>query len=249
MKLKIKKNLIWTLIPAKGNSKRVKKKNLKKINELSLVCFSVIISKMNSKIQKTFVSTDNKQIKKISEKYGAIVPFLRPKKFSTYGSEDFQYIDHFINFISKNESILPEFIIQLRPTAPFRSNTVINKAIEKIKKNPTADSLRSSHIASHPPEKQFRVKKNFYVDVNLKKIKDNSFNKPSHFFKETYEPNGYVDILKTSHLIKNKKNVYGKNILFYLTEKIIDIDTLEDFEFARSYNSPEKKKILKEYKK
>ena len=109
--------------------------------------------------------------------------------------------------------------------------------------------MRSSHIASHPPEKQFRVKKNFYVDVNLKKIKDNSFNKPSHFFKETYEPNGYVDILKTSHLIKNKKNVYGKNILFYLTEKIIDIDTLEDFEFARNYNSQEKKKILKEYKK
>lgn len=246
---RIQKNLVWSIIPAKGNSKRVKKKNLKKINNLSLVCFSVIYSVSSKIIKKTFVSTDCKIIKKTCEKYGANVPFFRPKKYSTNNSQDYEYIDHFIDFISTEETVLPEYIIQLRPTTPFRSKDILKKAINKIRKNPSAHSMRSAHIADHPPEKQFRIKGKFYTDINLKKINNNNFNKPSHFFKETYEPNGYVDILKTSYLLKNKKNIYGKNILPFITKKTIDIDTNEDFDYAKLFNSTEKKLILKLAKK
>ena len=251
MKSKIKKNLVWSLIPAKGYSKRIKKKNLKKINNLSLVCYSIIFSKMNKVIKKTFVSTDNKEIRNLSKKYGAAVPFLRPKKMSEYRSQDYEYVHHFLDYIKRNEKFLPEYILQLRPTTPFRSINLINKAIVKIKKFKNSDSLRSTHIASHPPEKQFRVNKNFYTDINSKKITNDNFNKPSLFFKTTYEPNGYIDILKTKFLLKNKnKNkIYGKNILFFVTPKTIDIDTKEDFEFAKNYRSSEKNIILKWLKK
>ena len=249
MKHKIKKNLVWSLIPAKGYSKRIKKKNLKKINNLSLVCYSIIFSKMNKVIKKTFVSTDNKEIRNLSKKYGAAVPFLRPKKMSEYRSQDYEYVHHFLDYIKRNEKFLPEYILQLRPTTPFRSISLINKAIVKIKKFKNSDSLRSCHIANHPPEKQFRVNKNFYTDINSKKIKNDTFNKPSQYFKTTYEPNGYVDILKTEFLLKNKKKIYGKNILFFVTPKTIDIDTKEDFEFAKNYRSSEKNIILKWLKK
>ena len=241
----IKKNLIWSLIPAKGTSKRIYKKNLKKINNLPLVCYSVIFSKMSKEINQTFVSTDCKIIKKISEKYGANVPFLRPKKYSKNGSQDFQYVDHFINFFKNKGSYLPEYIIQLRPTTPFRSQDDLRKALNKIKKYPSANSMRSSHIADHPPEKQFRIKGRYYTNVNLKKIINNNFNKPSHLFRNTYEPNGYIDILKTSYLLKNKMNIYGKKILPFITRKTIDIDTEEDFEYAKKFDSLEKKIILK----
>ena len=244
MKYRIKKNLIWSLIPAKGYSKRVKKKNLRKINNLSLVCYSVIFSTMSKLIKKTYVSTDSEEIRKLSKMHGAAVPFLRPKKMSKYQSQDYEYVYHFLDYIKKNEEFLPEYILQLRPTTPFRSIKLIDKAITKLKKFRNADSLRSSHIASHPPEKQFRVNKNFYTDINLKKIKNDNFNKPSHYFKTTYEPNGYIDILKTSFLLKNKGKIYGKNILSFVTPKAIDIDTEEDFEYAQNYKSPEKKKIL-----
>ncbi len=249
MKYKIKKNLVWAIIPAKGYSRRVKKKNLKKINNLSLVCYSVIFSKINRLIKKTFVSTDSEEIKKLGKKYGAEVPFLRPKKISKYNSMDYKYVHHFLDYIKKNEKFLPEYIIQLRPTTPFRSIKLINKAIAKIKKFREADSLRSSHIASHPPEKKFRSNKNFYTDINCEKIKNDNFNKPSHYFKTTYEPNGYVDILKTNFLLRNKDKIYGKNILVFVTPKTIDIDTKEDFEYAQNYKSKEKNKILKWLKK
>jgi CMP-N-acetylneuraminic acid synthetase len=249
LKYKIKKNLVWSLIPAKGYSKRIKKKNLKRINNISLVCYSVIFSKMNKAINKTFVSTDSEEIRNLTRKYKAHVPFLRPKKMSKYQSQDYEYVHHFLDYIKKNEKFLPEYILQLRPTTPFRSISLINKAIVKIKKFKNSDSLRSTHIASHPPEKQFRVNKNFYTDINSKKITNDNFNKPSHFFKTTYEPNGYIDILKTKFLLKNKNKIYGKNILSFVTPKTIDIDTKEDFEFAKNYRSSEKKIIIKWLKK
>ena len=248
MTINIKKNLVWSLIPAKGYSKRVKEKNIRKINNLSLVCYSVLVSIMNKNINKTFVSTDSNKIKKLVEKYGANVPFMRPKKISKYKSEDYEYVYHFLDHIRKKEEFLPEFILQLRPTTPFRSNKIIDKALAKIKKFKNSDSLRSSHIASHPPEKQFRSKRQFYTDINLNDIRDDTFNKPSHFFKTTYEPNGYIDILKTNFLLKNKKKIYGKKILSFVTPKAIDIDTEYDFKYAEKYNSLEKNKILKKSK-
>ena len=105
--------------------------------------------------------------------------------------------------------------------------------------------MRSSHIADHPPEKQFRIKGRYYTNVNLKKIINNNFNKPSHLFRNTYEPNGYIDILKTSYLLKNKMNIYGKKILPFITRKTIDIDTEEDFEYSKKFDSLEKKILLK----
>ena len=211
----------------------------------------MLVSTNNKKISKTFVSTDNKIIAKISEKYGALAPFLRPKKISLKTSGDYEYISHFLRFIQKEFEKLPEFIIQLRPTTPFRSIKDINKALKLLKLNKNSTSLRSSHKADHPPEKQFRIKNNFYCDVNLKKNEHDLFNKPSQLFRATYEPNGYVDILKTSFLLDNinKKLIYGNRILPFLTQKKIDIDTEEDFVYAENISDRNKDQIKKYYKK
>ena len=100
----------------------------------------------------------------------------------------------------------------MRPTTPFRSSKYWS-SIGINKKNNKSPSLRSSHIADHPPEKQFRIKNNFIVIWQLKKNKNDLFNKLSQLFKTTYEPNGYVDILKTEFLLKDKKIIYGPKIL------------------------------------
>ena len=252
MKYKIKKNLIWSIIPAKGNSKRIKRKNLKKIDNIELFLYSVLISQKSTKISKTFISTEDRKILKIAANHGAETPFLRPKKFSKFYSEDHEYIFHFLNFILKNYSTIPEYIVQLRPTTPFRSLIDINKAINLIKSKKKSTSLRSSHLADHPPEKQFRIKKDFYCDINLIPDEIDLFNKPSQFFRKTYEPNGYIDILKTEFLLKNKnkkKLIYGNKILPFITEKKIDIDTIEDFNYAQKIKNKDKIEIKKFFKK
>ena len=251
MKYKIKKNLVWSIIPAKGNSKRIKKKNLKKIENIELFLYSVLISLKNKRISKTFISTDDPNILKIARDNGAEAPFLRPKKFSKFYSEDYEYIFHFLDYIKNNYTSIPEYIVQLRPTTPFRGINDINKAINFIKTKKNATALRSSHLADHPPEKQFRIKNNFYCDVNLLPDEKDLFNKPSQLFRRTYEPNGYIDILKTEFLLKNikKKLIYGNKILPFITKKMIDIDTIEDFDFAQKIKTKNKTEIKNFYRK
>jgi len=157
---------------------------------------------------------------------------MRPKKISKKFSNDDSYIFHFLSFLEKEDNYLPEFILQMRVTSPFRNTKVIKKAIDKIKKNPKSTSLRSTEVFSHPIEKVFTSNNSFYQDYKGSKIKNEIFNKPSQYFKDIYKPNGYVDILKTKHLLKNK-NIYGDKILKFITPKIIEIDDEEDLNLLK----------------
>lgn len=231
--IKIKKNIFWSIIPAKENSVRIKNKNIQKINGLMLFEYSVISSLKIKSIEKTFISTDSKYISNFSnKKYGKISPFLRPKKIALKNSNDFDYVIHFLKNIKKFYDYYPEYLVQLRPTTPFRDTRVIKEAMILINKNNNCTSLRSSSIFDHPPEKMFRSKGKYYTDINHNKIKNEKSNLPSHYFKDTYLPNGYIDILKTKHIL-NKKNLYGNKILKFLTKKILDIDTYEDLIIAK----------------
>ena len=242
----IKKNEIWSLIPARSGSKRIKNKNIIEINSYPLISYSVIISRQIKEISRTFVTTDSKKIKSLSNKYGAETPYLRSKKISNSKSVDIEYFKEFVNHFILKE-ILPEFIVQLRPTTPFRNINIIKKAIKIIKKNKRYTSLRSSNLFSHPPEKLFRIKNNKYTNIFFKKTEEKVFNASSQSFAKTYIPNGYVDIIRTSNLFKTK--LYGDNILPFITPSIIDIDQPEDLNICRVINNNEKKELIKKLKK
>ena len=164
---KIKKNFIGCIIPAKSYSKRIPKKNLIKINDFCLLDYSIIIAEKIS--QTIFVSTDGMKLKKRSEKFGNYCPILRPKKFSKFLSNDKDYVFHYIDYLLDKKKELPEYLIQLRPTTPFRNIGLLKKAIKLIKSNKSASSLRSASIASHPPEK-FLDQRNFLHRLWIKKF-------------------------------------------------------------------------------
>lgn len=243
---KIKKNFIGCIIPAKSYSKRIPKKNLIKINDFCLLDYSIMIAEKIS--QTIFVSTDGMKLKKRSEKFGNYCPILRPKKFSKFLSNDKDYVFHYIDYLLDKKKELPEYLIQLRPTTPFRNIGLLKKAIKLIKSNKSASSLRSASIASHPPEKIFRSKGIFYTDFLDKRILNENSNLPSQYFKETYIPNGYIDILKMENLLK-KKSLYGNKILKFITPEIIDIDTYDNLKLAQSISNIEKTIIIKDLKK
>jgi len=241
----IDKKLIWAIIPARVGSLRVKNKNLQKINNIELYLYSLGLSKKIKSINSTFISTNCLKIANQSLRYGGICPFLRPNKISGKNSTDTSYISHFINNIINTYEKLPNLIIQLRPTTPFRNVAIIENAISKFMKNyKKYDSLRSSNLISHPPEKIYRIKNNKYVNINLKKLNTEYSNKPAQYFKPTYKPNGYIDIIKTEYFIKNTK-IYGDNIMPFITPEPIEIDTYSDLQRAKTDNSVEKKKIIK----
>ena len=115
------KDEVWSLIPARGGSKKVKKKNLQKILNYSLVAYAVKASKKSKFISRTFVSTDSKKIKQEGLKFGAEVPFLRSKKNSGDLSTNYDVVLEFLNKILQIDKQYHHFyqIIVLHFFYPF----------------------------------------------------------------------------------------------------------------------------------
>jgi len=226
---------VWALVPARSGSKRLKNKNLKKINNLSLVARAIINCKKSTKIERVFLSTNSKKIKTEGLKYGAEVPFLRSKKNSQDNSNDFAVIKEFLEKVNKIEKKIPRYIIFVRPTTPIRNSIVIDTAIKKFKTLKNYDSLVSVHEMNEPVHKKFFISKN-KLQPTVKNLTLDEANNPRQNFKKSYTANGYLDVIKTKNIIFNK-NYLGRNCFPFITKNAIDIDDRIDFEIAKFFIS------------
>lgn len=219
----------FALIPARGGSKGVPNKNIMKLNGHSLLGWSIAAAKKSSMIDRVIVSTDSKEYANIAIQYGAEVPFLRPDKISTDTSTDLEFIEHALDFF-KNESAEPDYIVHLRPTTPIRNPIKIDAAIKLIN-NKKCSSLRSVHEMSETAYKTLEIDDHNYLKpIGLVQSAGLDNNAPRQSFPKTYQANGYVDILISSHIRKNK-NIHGKNCIPFITEQAIEIDCLDDFKY------------------
>ena len=103
------------LIPARGGSKRIRNKNIKSFYGKPLISYSIDLAKKSKIFDGIYVTTDSQKIKRISIKYGAKVPFLRPKKISNDRATDKEVLDHFIEYCKKKILILIIYVIFIPP--------------------------------------------------------------------------------------------------------------------------------------
>ena len=235
---------ILALIPARGGSKGVPKKNIKKLSGFPLISYTIAAAKLSKKINRVLVTTDSQEIADISKKYNAEVPFLRPAELSCDKSTDIDFVLHALNWLKDNESYIPDFIVLLRPTTPLREVELIDNAIEELEKKSAATSLRSAHVSSESPFKWFSVKDNFYDSISNKYNLEDT-NRPRQYFPDVYIPNGHVDILIPS-CIEKDKSLFGNKILSFITPVCYEIDTIEEFEYIE-YIIEKKSSNLKKY--
>ena len=120
---------ILTIIPARGGSKGIKNKNIKKMLNKPLIYWTIKQIKKINKKSTIIVSTDSKKIRKISLEYNISVPFIRPKIISKDNSSDYDLINHAINFFKK-KNIYFKYILLLQPTSPLRTYKDINQSIK-----------------------------------------------------------------------------------------------------------------------
>ena len=182
-------------------------------------------------IDRVFLSTDSIKIQKEGIKYKAEVPFLRSKKNSRNSSTDYDVMKEFLSKISKIEKTIPKYILYLRPTTPIRSNKILEKAIQKMKKLNNYDSLTSVHKMSEPVHKKFFIKNRQLISIFSKMSLDKS-NEPRQNFPNSYTANGYIDIIKSKNILKHKRYLYKKCFPFLVPETI-DIDTKFDLALAK----------------
>lgn len=224
---------VISVIPARGGSQSIKLKNIVKVNSKPLIAYSIQQSLKSNLISRTIVSTDNKKIAEISKKFGAEVPFLRPKLISKNSSKDIGFFVHLINWLKKNENFEPDLIVQLRPTQPYRTGEFIDRAIKKIIKDKKADSLRSVSIPERTPYKMWLKKNNHlkYLFSNTKYEKKEYFNLDRRKLPKVYWHDGVIDIVRVN-TIKKYNNLTGKKIIFIKTKNnyLIDIDSKSDLD-------------------
>lgn len=226
-----RKKKFLALIPARGGSKRIPKKNLLKLNGKPLVAWSIEAALKSQYIDKVVVSTDNSDIAKISKKYGAKVPFKRPKKFATDNSSRSDVINHIIQFYKKKKLQIFDYIVYLQPTSPLRDEKDIDKAIRLMFKK-KAEVVVSVCELEHPLAwtgvlPKDKNMKNFFKNPSVTLIK-------SQDLEKNYRLNGAIFLFKIEKFLKKNNIFISKKIFAYEMpkQKSIDIDTYYDFKIA-----------------
>ena len=222
---------IVALIPARSGSKGLVNKNIKLLNGHPLLAYSVRAACLTKGIERVIVSTDSEEYASIAKKYGAEVPFLRPKELADDDSTDLDWIYHALDWFEKSEGSIPRLIVHLRPTAPLRRPQTIEEAIKAIESDSTATALRSIHEMSESAYKWFEVNGEYLACLctHSRDIEASSLGR--QLYPKTYEPNGSVDILKTDFIMTNQK-IHGDRVRAFHSPRVIDIDNEEDFDMA-----------------
>jgi CMP-N,N'-diacetyllegionaminic acid synthase len=232
--MKMKRSRVVGIIPARGGSKGVPKKNIKEIGGFPMIAYSVIAGQLVENMERCIVSTDSQEIADIAKNYGADIPFLRPSEFATDSSNDIEFIKHAIDWFEKNEGYIPEYWVLLRPTTPLREPKIIKNAIDEIIRHPEATSLISIHEFAETPGKMFGMQDGFLHGLCPMDPRPEYFTLPRQEFAPTYFGNGYVDIIKSSTVIDHN-SCFGSRIFGFETPDTGEIDIPEDFKRVEFY--------------
>ena len=226
---------VLAIIPARGGSKKIPKKNIKLLAGKPLITYTIEESKKSKYINRFILSTDDEEIAILGKKLGAEVPFLRPSELAEDHITDLPVFQHCLNWLRENENYIPDIIVHLRPTAPLRKNYHIDTGIELLLKSPGADSVRSVTAVGQHPLKMWKIENNRlvpFVSEEISGIKE-SYNMPRQKLPLAYIQNGSVDVIWTKTILE-KNSMSGDIIAPFVMEEweSINIDTEMDFSLA-----------------
>ena len=214
------------LICARGGSKKLKKKNIKNFNGKPLIYWTIDMAKKIKGIQNIYVSTDSSEIATISKSFGALVPFLRPKKLASDDAKEWDVWKHAVNFFHDND-IKSDGLVILPVTSPLRRLKDVNQCIKEFKKKQTnVITVTESH---RNPHFNMVKKTNKYYDLVIYKKK--YYNRQS--VPKTFDVTTNCFILKTSTILSDNFLYDSKVTAIEVPKKnSIDIDDIYDFKIA-----------------
>ncbi|HEY9083424.1 MAG TPA: acylneuraminate cytidylyltransferase family protein [Vicingaceae bacterium] len=216
------------IIPARGGSKGVPRKNIKLLNGKPLIYYTIEEARLIFDDKKIIVSTEDNEIKEIVEKIGLKVPFLRPLNLATDKTSTYEVLLDTIKQVEKS-GYVPDTIILLQPTSPFRSSVHIQSALKMYENNSDVDMVTSvKETKANPYYSLYEEDKKGY----LNKSKNANFTRRQDCPK-VWELNGAIYIINKKSLLEKPINLFSKIIKYEMDYKSsIDIDTELDFEFA-----------------
>lgn len=234
---------ILALIPARGGSKGVPKKNIKLLAGKPLINYTIEVGLTCAEIAKLVVSTDSQEIADVSKAAGAEVPFLRPAELATDSSPSIDTVIHAVEFYAKTGYYF-DAVCLLQPTSPFRTQKDIKQAIATFVEK-EADSLISVRKVPHQFNPHWIFEPN--IDDGFLKIAtgESEIITRRQALPPAYYRDGSIYLVKTDVLLK-KRSLYGERIAFFLSENsiFVNIDTMEDWNQAEAMATSMKNKSV-----
>jgi N-acylneuraminate cytidylyltransferase/CMP-N,N'-diacetyllegionaminic acid synthase len=223
-------NKILGIITARGGSKSIPGKNIKRLAGKPLIAWTIEAARQSHVLERVIVSTDDERIAAVSRKWGAEVPFLRPKKLAKDDTPTLPVLKHAVSFLKSNEGYIPDVIVLLQPTSPLRNAKHIRQAVSLFQKT-KADSVVSVCIAKQNPHWMMRLKGNrVHPFMTNGKEYERRQNLPSAHYV-----NGAIYVTRYPVLMeKNKILGHDTRALVMDAESSIDIDTSLDFKVAEA---------------
>lgn len=218
------------IIPARGGSKGVPKKNIKLLGGKPLIWYTIESALESKKLGKVIVSTDSKEIADFSIKCGVEVPFLRPEELALDNTGSIEVVKHALKYFL-NCNLIFDAVVLLQPTTPFRSKEMIDECILQFETS-EADSLISVLPVPHNynPHWVFEKNKEGYLKISCG---DNNIITRRQDLPSAYHRDGAVYITK-SKIITEYNSFLGEKITAFksMEDNYVNIDTIDDWRRA-----------------
>ena len=215
---------ILAIVPARGGSKSIPRKNLIPVGGKPLIAYSIEQARTSRLVTRAIVSTDDAEIAEVARAHGGEVPFLRPAEYAQDTSPDIDVFRHALQWLVDHEGYRPELVVHLRPTGPVRRVELIDQAIALMLEHPEADALRSVSAPIQTPYKMWRIEDGYLRPLLTVEGVTESYCAPRQSLPDVWWQNGYVDIIRPRSILELGL-MCGHTVLpFVVDEPILEID-------------------------
>lgn len=217
---------VLAVIPARGGSKRLPRKNCLLLHGKPLIAYSIEAAKQSSYIDEVVVSTDDEGIAAIARQAGASVPFLRPAELSTDEASSVDVVAHALDYYQLKEKKSFDYVVLLQPTSPLRTAAHVDQAFELLIEK-KADAVVSVCETEHSPLWANQLPPDGSMEQFISK---DVLGKRSQDLPKYYRLNGAIYICDKRRFLQEQTFLFEESIFAYKMQQIdsIDIDTKLD---------------------
>jgi len=227
----MKKHRILGVIPARGGSKTIPRKNVKSLLGRPLIAYTIVPALKSKMLSRVIVSSDNDEIIRVARRYGADVPFVRPKKLATDLVLALDVMKHAVLEAEKQEGRKYDYAVMLQPTTPLRTTEDIDCALAKLVETKADSVISVVGVGPIHPMRMKRIVNDKLVDYTKEGVE----NMPKELLPPIYIRNGAIYAVKRDILVE-KNSFKGNDCRPYQMpeERSVNIDSQMDFLLAEA---------------
>lgn len=231
----VKRPEVLAIIPARGGSKGLPRKNVRPLAGYPLISYSVAAGLQAETVTRTIVSTDDEEIAAVARQFGAEIPFMRPAEFAQDNTLDLPVFQNALGWLAEHEGYTPDVVVQLRPTSPLRPPGLVDDAVRMLLADGEVDSVRGVVPSGQNPHKMWRV------DLQTGRMRPlltvdgvpEAYNAPRQALPPTFWQTGHIDAIRP-RVIMEQNSMSGAVIKGIMIDPryTVDIDGLLDLQKA-----------------